>query len=102
MTFSRRNTTKRTSKQSALVFPSSALTRCHGPVCLRVSDSDYSGGEEEEFDELDHRDEGQFWATKDEPDERANSPAYEPYDSDSERPPPVPVISLFAIGKLSR
>lgn len=73
------------------------------PVCLSESDSDYSGGEEnkEEYDELDHREEGQFWTTNDEPVERAESPAYEP-ESDDERPPPEPVISLFAIGKLCR
>ncbi|XP_068572950.1 putative ATP-dependent RNA helicase DHX57 [Cebidichthys violaceus] len=67
------------------------------------SGSDYSGGEEdeEEFDELDHRDEGQFWATTDEPVERAESPAYET-ESDDDRPTPEPVISLFAIGKLCR
>lgn len=73
------------------------------PLCLSESGSDYSGGEEdeEEFDELDHRDEGQFWATNDEPVERAESPAYET-ESDDERPTPEPVISLFAIGKLCR
>lgn len=65
------------------------------------SGSDYSRGEEEEFDELDHRDEGQFWATKDDPVERAESPEYDP-ESDDERPAPEPVISLFAIGKLCR
>ncbi|KAK2858882.1 hypothetical protein Q5P01_003502 [Channa striata] len=67
------------------------------------SASDFSGGEEdeEEYDELDHREEGQFWATNDEPVERAESPADGP-DSDDERPPPEPVISLFAIGKLCR
>uniref|UniRef100_A0A672HHI3 Putative ATP-dependent RNA helicase DHX57 n=1 Tax=Salarias fasciatus TaxID=181472 RepID=A0A672HHI3_SALFA len=57
--------------------------------------------EEEEFDELDHRDEGQFWATNDEPVERAESPGFDP-ESDEERPTPEPVISLFAVGKLSR
>ncbi|XP_011611798.2 putative ATP-dependent RNA helicase DHX57 isoform X2 [Takifugu rubripes] len=66
-----------------------------------VSDSDCSAGEEE-FDELDHRDEGQFWATKDEPDEGEDSPAYQLYESDGERPAPAPVVSLFAIGKLCR
>ncbi|XP_068442891.1 putative ATP-dependent RNA helicase DHX57 [Clinocottus analis] len=67
------------------------------------SGSDYSGDEEdeEEFDELDPRAEGQFWATNDEPVERAESPAYET-ESDDERPTPEPVISLFAIGKLCR
>ncbi|XP_040886321.1 putative ATP-dependent RNA helicase DHX57 [Toxotes jaculatrix] len=67
------------------------------------SGSDYTGGEEdeEEYDELDHREEGQFWATNDEPVERADSPFYEP-ESDDERPAPEPVISLFAIGKLCR
>lgn len=57
---------------------------------------------EEEFDELDHRDDGQFWSTKDEPVERAVTPDYEPYHSDEERPTPPPVISLFAVGKLCR
>ncbi|XP_028250740.1 putative ATP-dependent RNA helicase DHX57 [Parambassis ranga] len=66
------------------------------------SGSDYSREEEEEeFDELDHREDGQFWATNDEPLERAESPAYDP-ESEDERPTPEPVISLFAIGKLSR
>ncbi|XP_062299417.1 putative ATP-dependent RNA helicase DHX57 [Scomber scombrus] len=65
------------------------------------SGSDYSRGEEEEYDELDHRDEGQFWATTDDPVERAETPEYDP-ESDEERPPPEPVISLFAIGKLCR
>ncbi|KAM4570366.1 putative ATP-dependent RNA helicase DHX57 isoform 2-T2 [Odontesthes bonariensis] len=66
------------------------------------SDSDYSGLEEEdeEFDELDPREEGQFWATNDEPVERAESPEYDP--EVDERPTPEPVISLFAIGKLCR
>ncbi|KAM8739930.1 putative ATP-dependent RNA helicase DHX57 isoform 1-T2 [Acanthopagrus schlegelii] len=68
------------------------------------SNSDYSGGEqdEEDVDELDHREEGQFWETNDEPVERAESPAYELYESGDEGPTPEPVISLFAIGKLSR
>lgn len=67
------------------------------------SGSDYlgRGEDEEEYDELDHREEGQFWATSDEPVERAEGPAYEP-ESDDERPPPEPVFSLFAIGKLCR
>lgn len=67
--------------------------------------SDYSGGDEEEdgeeFDELDYREEGQFWATSDDPVERAESPIYDP-ESDDERPSPEPIISLFAIGKLCR
>lgn len=73
------------------------------PLCLSESGTDYSGGEEndEDFDELDHRAEGQFWATNDEPLERAESPAYE-LESDDERPTPEPIISLFAIGKLCR
>uniref|UniRef100_A0A8D3BDG0 Putative ATP-dependent RNA helicase DHX57 n=1 Tax=Scophthalmus maximus TaxID=52904 RepID=A0A8D3BDG0_SCOMX len=67
------------------------------------SGSDFTGGEEdeEEYDELDHRDEGQFWATNDEPVEKAESPLYDP-ESDDERPAPEPVVSLFAIGKLCR
>ncbi|KAJ0012415.1 hypothetical protein NQD34_016749 [Periophthalmus magnuspinnatus] len=65
--------------------------------------SDYSGDEEEEeeYDELDHREEGQFWATQDEPVDRAETLDYNSL-SDEEKPPPEPVISLFAIGKLSR
>lgn len=66
------------------------------------SSSDYSGDEEEEeYDELDHREEGQFWATQDEPVESADTPDYDTL-SDDDRPPPEPIISLFAIGKLSR
>ncbi|XP_058480451.1 putative ATP-dependent RNA helicase DHX57 [Solea solea] len=67
------------------------------------SGSDHADGEEEEeeYDELDHREDGQFWVTNDEPVERAESPSYEP-ESDDERPSPEPVISLFAIGKLCR
>uniref|UniRef100_A0A672ZPM5 Putative ATP-dependent RNA helicase DHX57 n=1 Tax=Sphaeramia orbicularis TaxID=375764 RepID=A0A672ZPM5_9TELE len=67
------------------------------------SGSDYSGEEEneEEYDELDHREEGQFWATNDDPVEGAESPIYEP-ESDDERRTSEPVISLFAIGKLCR
>ncbi|XP_077399791.1 putative ATP-dependent RNA helicase DHX57 [Vanacampus margaritifer] len=56
--------------------------------------------EEEEHDELDHREEDQFWTTTDEPAERAESPRE--YESDNERPPVEPAISLFAIGKLCR
>lgn len=68
------------------------------------SGSDYSGldeEEEEEFDELDYREEGQFWATNDEPVEKAESPAFDP-EYEDEEPCPEPVISLFAIGKLCR
>ena len=76
----------------------------------RDSGSDYEEcededgeGEEEEFDELDYREEGQFWNTHDEPVESADSPAYELDEEDEEdRPSPEPIISLFAIGKLSR
>ncbi|XP_074554352.1 putative ATP-dependent RNA helicase DHX57 [Halichoeres trimaculatus] len=67
------------------------------------SGSEYTEGQEdeEEFDELDHRDDGQFWATNDDPVEKAESPEYDP-ESDDERPTPEPIISLFAIGKLCR
>ncbi|XP_030575970.1 putative ATP-dependent RNA helicase DHX57 [Archocentrus centrarchus] len=68
------------------------------------SGSDYSRIEEEEegeFDELDYREEGQFWATNDEPVEKAESPAFGP-ESEDEQPTPEPIISLFAIGKLCR
>lgn len=77
------------------------IAPAHSPVCPSTSDSDCSVGVDE-FDELDHRDEGQFWATKDEPDQRDDSPAYQLYESDGERPAPAPVVSLFAIGKLCR
>ncbi|KAM3858805.1 putative ATP-dependent RNA helicase DHX57 [Diretmus argenteus] len=67
------------------------------------SGSDYVGEEEEEFDELDYREEGQFWATHDEPVEKAaDSSVWELDSSENERTTPEPVISLFAIGKLSR
>lgn len=68
------------------------------------SSSDYSGEEddEEEYDELDHREEGQFWETQDEPVERAETPEYDALSDDDEKPPPEPIISLFAIGKLYR
>ncbi|XP_061523869.1 putative ATP-dependent RNA helicase DHX57 [Phycodurus eques] len=55
---------------------------------------------EEEHDELDQREEGQFWSTNDEPMERAESPRE--YESDNERPPAEPIVSVFAIGKLCR
>ncbi|KAM8884775.1 putative ATP-dependent RNA helicase DHX57 isoform 1-T2 [Synchiropus picturatus] len=64
--------------------------------------SDCSGNvQEEEYDELDLREEGQFWSTHDDPLERAETPDYDP-DCEEERPPPEPVVSLFAIGKLCR
>lgn len=84
------------------MFSRRAWTRSHGPVWPSASDWDSSEGEEGELDELDHRDEGQFWSTRDQPDESEDGPACEPYDSDKERPTPAPAISLFAIGKLSR
>ncbi|XP_057710392.1 putative ATP-dependent RNA helicase DHX57 [Corythoichthys intestinalis] len=56
--------------------------------------------EKEELDELDFREEGQFWNTNDEPVERAESP--KEYESDNERRPAEPVVSLFAISKLCR
>ncbi|XP_023205759.1 putative ATP-dependent RNA helicase DHX57 isoform X1 [Xiphophorus maculatus] len=73
----------------------------------RESGSDYSQEEGEEYDELDPREEGQFWVTNDEPVERDESPAYYPEEEeeeeeDKERPTPEPVISLFAVGKLCR
>lgn len=68
------------------------------------SSSDYSceEEEEEEYDELDHREEGQFWATQDEPVAGAETPEYDALSDDDEKPPPEPIISLFAIGKLCR
>lgn len=71
---------------------------------LSDSGSDYSGldeEEEEEFDELDYREEGQFWATNDEPVQKAESPTFD-LEYEDEQPSPEPVISLFAIGKLCR
>ncbi|XP_049617276.1 putative ATP-dependent RNA helicase DHX57 [Syngnathus scovelli] len=68
----------------------------HGDTGLNDEEEE----EAEEYDEIDHREEGQFWTTTDEPVERAASP--EEYESDHERPPAEPVVSLFAIGKLSR
>lgn len=69
---------------------------------LKSPEHDGTEGEDEEFDELDHRNEGQFWATNDDPVEGEDSPAYEPDDSDGESPNPGQVISRFAEGKLCR
>lgn len=77
----------------------------HDPVFIRESGSDYSEEEQEEveYDELDHREEGQFWVTNDEPVGRAEIPEDEEEEEDEdERPAPEPVISLFAVGKLCR
>ena len=61
--------------------------------------------EEEEYDELDHREDGQFWRTHDQPVEKAErpvGPVEVEIESDEERPSPEPVVSPFAVGKLSR
>ncbi|KPP56085.1 putative ATP-dependent RNA helicase DHX57 [Scleropages formosus] len=57
--------------------------------------------EEEEYDELDYREDGQFWETRDDPVERAENPVMEA-DSEEARRTPEPVVSLFAVGKLCR
>ncbi|KAK1171604.1 putative ATP-dependent RNA helicase DHX57 isoform X1 [Acipenser oxyrinchus oxyrinchus] len=64
---------------------------------------EYSGSEpeEEEYDELDYRDDGQFWCTNDDPVEVSDSAVFEP-DSEEEREVCEIPISHFAIGKLNR
>ncbi|XP_041108104.1 putative ATP-dependent RNA helicase DHX57 [Polyodon spathula] len=64
---------------------------------------EYSGSEpeEEEYDELDYRDDGQFWCTNDDPVEVSDSAVFEP-DSEEEREVCEIPISYVAIGKLSR
>ncbi|MGH0141482.1 UNVERIFIED_CONTAM: hypothetical protein FKN15_021449 [Acipenser sinensis] len=64
---------------------------------------EYSGSEpeEEEYDELDYRDDGQFWCTNDDPVEVSDSVVFEP-DSEEEREVCEIPISYVAIGKLSR
>ncbi|MFT7806120.1 putative ATP-dependent RNA helicase DHX57 [Arapaima gigas] len=57
--------------------------------------------EEEEYDELDYREDGQFWETRDDPVECAENSVLEE-DSEEERRLPETVTSLFAVGKLCR
>ncbi|KAL2083418.1 hypothetical protein ACEWY4_021191 [Coilia grayii] len=70
------------------------------------SGSDYEEGEEEEeveYDELDVRDEGQYWSTRDEGLESAEAYEYEdPEEEERDAHSPEPVASLFALGTLSR
>ncbi|XP_055026440.2 putative ATP-dependent RNA helicase DHX57 [Misgurnus anguillicaudatus] len=70
------------------------------------SGSDYEGGEEgeeEEYDELDHREEGHFWLTHDDGVECAEDDEEWMEDLIEEKQTkPEPVISLFALGTLCR
>uniref|UniRef100_A0A672N0A8 RNA helicase n=1 Tax=Sinocyclocheilus grahami TaxID=75366 RepID=A0A672N0A8_SINGR len=71
------------------------------------SGSDYEGGEEEEdeeeeCDELDRREEGQFWQTHDDGVERAESDVWMEDSVEEKHTKPEPVISLFALGTLCR
>lgn len=70
-----------------------------------LSGSDYEGQEEyeeEEYDELDHREEGQFWITQDDGDGCPGDSVYKE-DHEEETPPKLePVVSLFALGTLCR
>ncbi|KAK7140601.1 hypothetical protein R3I94_013020 [Phoxinus phoxinus] len=71
------------------------------------SSSDYEGGEEEEekeeeYDELDHRDEGQFWVTHDDGVEYAENEDWMEDSVQEKKAKPDPVISLFALGTLCR
>uniref|UniRef100_A0A3B3QJM3 Putative ATP-dependent RNA helicase DHX57 n=1 Tax=Paramormyrops kingsleyae TaxID=1676925 RepID=A0A3B3QJM3_9TELE len=58
----------------------------------------------EEYDELDYREDGQYWETHDEPMERAESPAVPSMEAETEEGsrPSEPTVSLFAVGKLCR
>lgn len=70
-----------------------------------LSGSDYEGqevDEEEEYDELDHREDGQFWITQD---DGVGFPEESVYKEDHEEeisPKLEPVVSLFALGTLCR
>lgn len=73
--------------------------------CFWHSGSDYEGeeGEEEEYDELDHRVEGQFWITQDDGVGCAEEEGYCEEDNEEEASAkPEPVVSLFALGTLCR
>ncbi|XP_051946382.1 putative ATP-dependent RNA helicase DHX57 [Xyrauchen texanus] len=63
------------------------------------SGSDYEGGEEEE--ELDHREEGQFWVTHKDGVEYAEDGNWME-DAVEKHTKPEPVVSLFALGTLCR
>lgn len=75
-------------------------------VFLSNSGSDYEGGEEdeneEEYDELDHRGEGQFWVTNDDGVEYAVNEDWMEDSVEEKHAKPEPVISLFALGTLCR
>ncbi|KAI5606345.1 putative ATP-dependent RNA helicase DHX57 isoform X1, partial [Silurus asotus] len=67
------------------------------------SGSEYEGEEEEEeYDELDHREEGQFWITQDDGVGCAEDDVCEEDSEEESRPKPQPVVSLFALGTLCR
>ncbi|KAF4090320.1 hypothetical protein AMELA_G00050480 [Ameiurus melas] len=67
------------------------------------SGSDYEGEEEEEeYDELDHREEGQFWITQDDDVTCTEECVYEEDNEEETSAKPEPVISLFALGTLCR
>ncbi|XP_052007005.1 putative ATP-dependent RNA helicase DHX57 [Xyrauchen texanus] len=71
------------------------------------SGSDYEGGEEEEdekeeYDELDHREEGQFWITNDDGVECAEDCDWMEDPVEEKHTKPELVISLFALGTLCR
>ncbi|XP_021336395.2 putative ATP-dependent RNA helicase DHX57 isoform X1 [Danio rerio] len=69
------------------------------------SGSDYEGGEEEEdeeYDELDHREEGQYWITHDDGVEYAETDDWMEDPVEEKHKKPEPVISLFALGTLCR
>ncbi|XP_048862850.1 putative ATP-dependent RNA helicase DHX57 [Brienomyrus brachyistius] len=59
---------------------------------------------EEEYDELDYREDGQYWETHDELMERAESPSDPSLEAETEEGSRVsePTVSLFAVGKLCR
>lgn len=59
---------------------------------------------EEEYDELDYREDGQYWETHDEPMERAESSAVPSLEAETEEGSRASeaTVSLFAVGKLCR
>ncbi|KAI4874272.1 hypothetical protein NFI96_028451, partial [Prochilodus magdalenae] len=67
------------------------------------SGSDYEAEEEEEeYDELDHREDGQYWSTHDDGVECAEDSVYEEEYKEKTQAKPEPVASLFALGTLCR
>lgn len=72
-------------------------------LLFEPSGSDFEAEDEEvEYDELDYREEGQFWSTHDDGVDCAEDGVYEEDYKEETHAKPEPVVSLFALGTLSR